>query len=42
MSSTDVYRRWRLALFATWVFLGVAVCAAIVWVLVVAVLGLSP
>ncbi len=42
MSSTDVYRRWRLALFATWVCLGVTACAAIVWFLVFAVLGLSP
>ncbi|MDT4991713.1 MAG: hypothetical protein QOH97_1605 [Actinoplanes sp.] len=42
MSNTDVYRRWRLALFATWVCLGVAACAAIVWLLVFAALGLGP
>jgi hypothetical protein len=39
VNGTDVYRRWRLALFVAWVALGVAVCVtAVLFVLEVIVL----
>jgi len=34
MSATDVYHRWRLALFIIWVVLGIAVGVAVILLVV--------